>query len=74
METQDGRKLSTEALHDLRLRVVSAVEEKGMKTVEAVRVFGVGRTALFGWSRPTVHAGSGTLFHRGEGDPRVNQS
>jgi hypothetical protein len=54
--------------------VVSAVEEKGMKTVEAMRVFGVGQTALFGWSRPTVHAGSGTLLHRGEGNPRVNQS
>ena len=49
MKTQDGRKLSTEALHDLRLRVVSAVEEEGMKAVEAMRVFGVGRTALFGW-------------------------
>lgn len=49
MKTHDGRKLSTEALHDLRLRVVSAVEEKGMKAVEAMRVFGVGRTALFGW-------------------------
>ena len=54
--------------------MVSAVEEKGMKAVEARRVFGVGRTALFGWSRPTVHAGSWALFHRGEGDPRVNQS
>jgi transposase len=49
MKTQDGRKLLTEALHDLRLRVVSAVEEEGMKAVEAMRVFGVGRTALFGW-------------------------
>ncbi len=56
------------------LRVVSAVEEMGMKAVEARRVFGVGRTALFGWSRPIVHARSWTLFHRGEGDPRVNQS
>ncbi len=56
------------------LRVVSAVEEIGMKAVEPMRVFGVGRTALFGWSRPTVHAGSWALFHRGEGDPRVNQS
>ena len=56
------------------LRVVSAVEEIGMKAVETMRVFGVGRTALFGWSRPTVHAGSWALFHRGEGDPRVNQS
>ena len=50
------------------------MEEKGIKTVEAMRVFGVGRTALFGWSRPTVHAGSWVLFHRGEEDPRVNQS
>ena len=48
MKTQDGRKLSTEALHDLRLRVLSAVEESGMKAVEAMRKIGEGRTALFG--------------------------
>ena len=47
MSTQDGRKLSSSPLHDLRQSVVAAVEAKGMKAVDAMRIFGIGRTALF---------------------------
>ena len=70
MKTQDGRKLSTEALHDLRLRVVSAVEEKGMKAVEAMRVFGVGRTALFGWLKAYRAGGERDLVPSRRGRPK----
>ena len=70
MKTQDGRKLSTEALHDLRLRVVSAVEDKGMKAVEAMRVFGVGRTALFGWLKAYRAGGERDLVPSRRGRPK----
>lgn len=61
MSIQDGRKLSSSALHDLRQRVVSAVEEKGMKAVDAMRVFGIGRTALFRWLKAYRSGGSECL-------------
>jgi len=61
MSTQDGRKLSSSVLHDLRQRVVSAVEEQGVKAVDAMRIFGVGRTALFRWLKSYRSGGIGSL-------------
>jgi transposase len=48
-------------LHDLRQRVVSAVEEQGVKAVDAMRIFGVGRTALFRWLKSYRSGGIGSL-------------
>jgi len=42
MSTQDGRKLLSSALHDLRQRVVTAVEEQGVKAVDARLIFAAG--------------------------------
>jgi len=49
MPKQDARKLPRKDLLALRRKVVNAVINKGMKTIEAIRLFGVGKTALFGW-------------------------
>jgi transposase len=48
MRPQDARKLSPDALLDLRTRVVAAVRG-GMTQVEAARVFGVHRSAVNRW-------------------------
>jgi len=45
----DGRQLSPQAQENLRRRVVRAILEHGMSQVEAVRVFGVGRTSIHNW-------------------------
>lgn len=74
MSIQDGRKLSSSALHDLRQRVVSAVEEKGMKAVDAMRVFGIGRTALFQWLKAYLLAGASVWFLAVAEGPRVIQN
>ena len=70
MSNPDGRKLSDETLHDLRRRVVSAVEEKGMKAVEAMRIFGVGRTALFRWLKEYRAGGVDGLIPSRRGRPK----
>ena len=49
MNPQDARKLSPQALQELRYRAVRAVVEQGLQVAEACRTFGVGRTALHGW-------------------------
>lgn len=49
MDAHDARKLSPDALQELRYRTVRAVEEQGMAVTEACQIFGVGRTALHGW-------------------------
>jgi transposase len=49
MDAHDARKLSPDALQELRYRAVRAVEEQGMAVTEACRVFGIGRTALHNW-------------------------
>jgi transposase len=45
----DGRQLSPQAQENLRRRVVRAILEQRMSQVEAVRVFGVGRTSIHNW-------------------------
>jgi transposase len=49
MSPHDARKLSPDALQELRYRAVRAVVEQGMQVAEAGRTFGVGRTALHAW-------------------------
>lgn len=48
MKRRDARKLSPEAQEALRERVVAAVRN-GMKKTEAMKVFGVSRTAIYKW-------------------------
>ena len=45
----DGRQLCPQAQENLRRRVVRAILEQRMSQVEAVRVFGVGRTSIHNW-------------------------
>src|ERR1700693_1631034 len=66
----DARMLSPRAKEDLRRRVVHAVVEQGMRPVQAVRVFRVSRTAVYGWVK-AYHAGGGrALRARSLGRPK----
>lgn len=49
MKTQDARTLSPQSQEDLRFRVVRAIVEQGVSQAEAVRTFGVGKTAVHNW-------------------------
>lgn len=60
MNVRDARKISAEALEDLRRRVVAAVDS-GATQVEVPRVFGV--------SRPTVNRWVRAYQDRGEESP-----
>jgi len=57
----DGRQLSPQAQENLRRRVVRAILEQGMSQVEAVRVFGVGRTSIHNWLRAVEQSGTTAL-------------
>lgn len=66
----DLRGLSAEAKEDLRRRVVRAVVEEGMSKAEAVRFFGVGKTALFAWLKAYGQRGDAGLRGKKLGRPR----
>ena len=66
----DGRMLSAEAKETLRLRVVRAVVDGGMKQVEAVRTFKVSRTAVHYWVKAYKAGGGRRLKTRKLGRPR----
>jgi len=70
MEMTDARSLSAEAKEDLRRRVVRAVVDEGMSKAEAVRVFGVGKTALFGWLKAYRERGEKGLRGKKLGRPK----
>ena len=70
METQDARKLSAAAQEDLRRRVVRAVVDTGMSKAEAVRTFGVSKTAVFSWMKLYRERGSPGLAARPQGRPK----
>jgi transposase len=57
----DGRQLSPQAQENLRRRVVRAILEQRMSQVEAVRVFGVGRTSIHNWLRAVEQSGTTAL-------------
>ena len=63
----DGRHLSPEAQEDLRRRVVHAITDQGMSQVEAVRVFGVGRTSIHRWLKAAGSRGPAALKARKRG-------
>ena len=70
METQDARKLSAAAQEDLRRRVVRAIVDDGMSKAQAVRTFGVSKTAVFNWLKVYRRRGSPGLAARPQGRPR----
>jgi transposase len=69
MNTQDARRLSPEAQEALRLRVVHAIVDQGMRQVDAARIFGVGRTAIHNWLHAYRRGGDAALKSRRRGRP-----
>ena len=59
METKDARKLTPEAQEALRMRVIDAVVNQGMRQVDACKTFNVGRTAVYNWLRVYEQGGHG---------------
>jgi transposase len=70
MSAHDARKLSPEAQEDLRRRVVRAVVENGISQVEAVRTFGISKTAVYNWTVKYRSRGEQALKARPRGRPR----
>ena len=70
MDTQDARKLSSDAQEVLRRRVVRAIRELGMSKAEAVRTFGVSKSAVFKWINAYRSGGERALAGRKRGRPR----
>lgn len=70
MDATDGRRLSADAQEDLRRRVVRAIVERGMSKAEAVRTFGVSKTAVFRWIKGYRKGGERALASRPRGRPK----
>ena len=73
MEIQDARKLSPDAQDDLRRRVVRAVVDGGMSKAQAVRTFGVSKTAVFKWVKAYCEGGERALTARQRGRPKQSR-
>lgn len=69
MEARDARSLSDDTQRELRRRVVRAVEQ-GMSKAEAVRVFGVSKTAVFAWMKAFRAGGEAALVGKPRGRPK----
>lgn len=67
MRTTNGRQLTAEAQEALRVRVVRAIVDEGMRQVEAVRAFGVGRTSIHYWLKAHDNGGMKALQARKRG-------
>ena len=63
----DARRLGPEAQEDLRRRVVHAVRDRGMRQVEAARLFGVSRASIHNWLRAVERGGTAALRARKRG-------
>lgn len=70
MSIQDARRLSPEAQEDLRRRVVRAVAEQEMSQAEAVRTFGVSKTAVHNWIVKYRSQGARALTSKPRGRPK----
>lgn len=73
METNDARRLSSEAQEDLRRRVVRAVVDRGMTQVEAVRTLGIGRTSVHNWVKAYRRGGAQALASKKRGRPKKSR-
>jgi len=69
----DARKLTPEAQEALRIRVISAIVNQGMKQVDACKTFNVGRTAVFNWLKAYRKGGSSALKSKKRGRPAVSR-
>jgi len=69
MRTHDARRLPPQAQQDLRRRVVHAIVDEGMRQIDAVRTFGVGRTSVHNWLKAYRHGGWRALRSRKRGRP-----
>lgn len=70
MDATDARRISADAQEALRRRVVRAIVERGMSKAEAVRTFGVSKTAVFGWIKAYRKGGERGLASRPRGRPK----
>jgi transposase len=66
----DARMLSPGGKEDLRRRVVHAIVKQDMRPSQAVRVFRVSRTAVYGWVRAYRAGGQRALRARALGRPK----
>jgi len=69
METIDARKISRDAQEALRKRVIQAVS-KGMTQVDASKIFGVSRTAIYHWIKSYESQGEKGLNKKRQGRPK----
>jgi len=69
MNDYDARKLSSDAQETLRLRVARAVVDEGMKQIDAVRIFKVGRTSVHQWTKAYRDRGKAGLKTQRLGRP-----
>ena len=72
MDATDARRISAEAQEDLRRRVVRAVIDEGMSKADAVRTFGVSKTAVFKWIKAYRAKGEQALASRPRGRPKAS--
>ena len=73
MRTTNGRRLTAEAQEALRVRVVHAIVDEGMRQVQAVRLFGVGRTSIHYWLKAHGNGGMKALEARKRGPKRCSR-
>jgi transposase len=69
MKPINARRLSPKAQEDLRLRVIHAIVDQGMRQVDAVRYFGVGRTSIHNWLKTYQKEGISALRAKKRGRP-----
>jgi transposase len=69
MGTFDGRQLSAEGQQDLRRRVIHAIVHESVKPARAARLFGVARSAIYGWLQDYFTGGFRALTSRPRGRP-----
>lgn len=73
MALHDARTLSPEAQEDLRRRVIHAVVQQKTRPVDAVRTFGVSRTAVHNWTQAHRAGGLVALRARPRGRPKASR-
>jgi transposase len=70
MSKHDARRLPATAQEDLRRRVVDAIVNQGMSQADAVRGFGVSRTAVYTWLKKYRNKGKYGLKSGERGRPK----
>src|SRR6056297_622563 len=60
-------KMTAEAQEELRIRVVRAIREQGLSQAEACRVFGVGKTSVWRWTKAVEQGGERRLVSKKRG-------